>query len=213
MEVTQNVQAQGEIISSLQWLGRSRSGVHVSDLVLCLRKSYLRAVHEILPTEEEVLFWLVGRGYHAALEGYEQPSEVSLVRDGLMGTPDQVILENGRVIPVEIKSTRQSVNKDILENIWWLRTIKAYCFLCSTTFGRLVVLNIIGDWKDIAPQLRVFDFGFTPEEIQENWEWLQARKALYLESFEKRTLPPLEKTPAWMCKSCVVVKYCGESGK
>jgi len=157
-----------------------------------------------------MLFWLVGRGYHAVLEDYKHPSEVALVRDDLAGTPDQVVLVNGQVVPVEIKSTRQSVNKNILENFWWLITLKAYCYLCSTTLGRLIVLNIVGDWKDITPRLRVFDFRFTPEEVQENWDWLLARKQLYLSSLEKQTLPPLEKTPAWMCKSCVVADYCKE---
>jgi hypothetical protein len=55
----------------------------------------------------------------------------------------------------------------------WLVQIKAYCALVGTTFGRLHVLFVNGNYADERePQYRSWDLRFTEREVEENWMML-----------------------------------------
>src|SRR3954467_8123632 len=89
-------------------------GIHVSDLIYCLRKAWYKRNGYTEPesVEQDTMF-LMGQGHHGLLqcEGeYEKAIPLALAGETVHGTVD-LCLPDGT--PVEIKTTRYSANKDV----------------------------------------------------------------------------------------------------
>ncbi len=207
MKVLINNTERDRIINSLrQKVEKERKGIHITDLIYCLRKAYFRKILNIPPTEEQVLYYATGLFYHNLFE--ENLREIEIELDGITGTLDCIGFIDDTTIPVEIKTTRISSNKDILDMKHWLIQLKGYAKLIGSSRARLIVLHLVGDWKNPSPQLLCYDFEFTREEIDENWSWLISRRDILLDALDKGILPSIETRFAeWECEKQVCECY------
>jgi len=89
-----------------------------------------------------------------------------------------------RTLPIihEVKWTYKSTNtigkmdttERLRKNWIWLAQMKAYCIARGTRFSWLHVYFVNGDYKrPLQPQLWLFRFEFTEDELQENWEFFK----------------------------------------
>lgn len=204
MLVIEEPQRVSQLLARYAGRHRVREGVHISDLVLCLRRTYFKQKYQIAPTIEELLYWIVGQGYHELLEGTPL-REVAMTEDGITGTVDSLTTDLGYVVPEEFKSTRQSAKRDVRENSWWIRQTAGYAKLFHVTEVRLTPLYIMGNWgKDTTPRLKPLRLVFTQEEIDTYWGWFKARRDLLLCCLEAGEPPQIEKEelPDWFCGAC-----------
>jgi len=183
-----------------------RTGIHVSDLANpCLRKIYYIRKNLVKPTNEDLLRWLIGKGYHQLLEGPIQ--EIELQIDGITGTID-CLERDGEMLPVEFKSVRASSNKEISEYVWWLEQFQSYLKLFGSNTGLLYVLHLMGNWKPpTEPHLRAYKLWFTDKEISDNWHEMLRRKELLLEALRNNN-PPDRTKFEWACKACSAKEIC-----
>jgi len=179
---------------------KEREGIHVHDLLFCMRKTYLQKKGLLPPTDEDLVYWVIGQGYHKLLEG--EISEFELPRDGIIGTIDTILLEGRTVVPVEFKSTRASSRKSIEEMPHWIEQIKAYCYIVGTLEVRLRVLYLMGNYRGLKPQFKSYRIKFTKEEIDSFWQELLSRKRELENALERSELPPPKPRYVWECERC-----------
>lgn len=194
----------------------SRTGVHVSDLILCIRKSWLER-NAFTPQDRDLLVWLRGQS-HENLLREEHPGPASLAYclscsellrpeetccpscgdTPIVGTVDWT----RKGMPVEAKSTMKSSRADLYELAHYADQALTYALMRGKNEARVVVYHVNGNWKgDTDPVLRVWRVQFDPGEKEELRRTLLRRKA----KFESDTMPPLdEDSPvySWICKYC-----------
>jgi len=183
-----------------------REGIHVSDLLFCPRKTYLQKKGLLPPSDEELLYWVIGKGYHSLLEG--EISEVQLQIDGVIGTLDTIQLEGNLVVPVEFKSTRASSRREVLEMSHWIEQCLAYAKICGVSQVRLRILYLMGDYRELKPQLKSFILKFTEEEVENFWTKLLSRKHYLQFALENSSPPPPQPKYDWECQRCPERKTC-----
>jgi len=186
---------------------REREGIHVYDLLFCQRRVYLQKKGLLPPTDEDLIYWAIGKGYHSLLEG--EISEIELERDGIRGTIDTIVLEGSAIVPVEFKSTRISSRKRISEMEHWVDQVKAYCYLVGVLRARLRVLYLMGNYRGkLQPEFKSFILKFTKEEIESFWQELLPRKRGLERALERSELPPAKPRYAWECERCAERDPC-----
>jgi hypothetical protein len=110
-----------------------------------------------------------GFGPYADTERYITPGELHL--DGIYGTPDWIDTVDYCV--EEFKATYRSSRRPLDPDFWhWLVQIKAYCRLLQTTWARLRVFYVNGNYRDSGPQYKAYRLSFTALEIDDNWRML-----------------------------------------
>ena len=89
--------------------GDIRDGIHVSDLVYCLREAYFRKTNPVAFTEKQLGYFVDGARRHGELQNLlGAKNEVQVERFGVLGSID-VLLDK----PCEIKTTRAKFHKEI----------------------------------------------------------------------------------------------------
>lgn len=178
--------------------GRERGGVHVSDLVLCLRESFYRKTQPLPSTVEELGFFVDGAARHSALEGLSGfRCEVPLKRWGIVGTVDML-----GDYPLEYKSTRA---RSSLPSHYW-RQLKYYCVLLAVDQGYLVVQRLHGEdpWEFYQAKFNSEEIAATTTEIWERAKLL--REALEVKNVSM--LPIVGEALAWKCLRCKYRLVC-----
>lgn len=177
-----------EILKRFQ---KERTGIHLSDLDLCLKKAYYRRLHPQPITPKQGIMYAIGYG----VQEYLWPGEeVPLVVDGINCSPDSY---KGN----EVKTTRASMkNFDPLKPHWLLR-IKGYCKALGITKYLLSVIFLL------PSELLTWEFHFTPEEIEENWKEVLMRRDILKLALETNSPPIPDFHQDWECK-----KYCECTG-
>lgn len=186
MQIRENLEARDQILGAAIERMHERSlerapGLHVSELVYCLRAAWYKR-QGIKPPEDanaqaiENSIFLLGQGHHAVLQPEEGAEMHCILVDrtnelSIFGTIDVFKPDNplwSRV--TEIKTTRYSSNKPLAEGMpQYLEQLASYCLMEKTTLGRVVVWHIMGDYRgNRNPILRVWDVDFDPEEL-ERW--------------------------------------------
>jgi len=179
-----------------------RKGIHVSDLTSpCLKQSYFIKKGLCRPRDENILTWMIGIACHELLEG--EIHDVPLELDGIHASIDFV--KRDEALPVEIKSTRQSVEKDFVKNQWWLEQIMCYVKIFGGNRALLYIVYLMGDWKETMAGYKPWELEFTDKEIDDNWAEMLRRRDILLRSLEIDT-PPVGPRLAWACKNCYVEK-------
>ena len=194
MEIKANTQLYDTILNSLRDKFKDRQGIHLSDLIFCLRKAYFRKMLESPPaTEEQLMLFATGFAFQSWMfPGQEKEYEL----DGIKCSPDA----HG----IEFKTTRASIAKF---NVWdmehWLRQIKGYCKVLELIEFDLVVLFLMGSYKPPFPTLGTpFHLIFTQQEINDNWAYMLNRKSI-LEYALTMSIPPVQHTEMdWEGKFC-----------
>jgi hypothetical protein len=168
-----------------------RSGIHSSDLIYCLTRSYHSKVDYIPPTEAESLTFSIGLGLERVIIQHTATRVEPIEIEGVWLSPD-FLLQN---IHSELKTTRWGENHDLPST--WLQQVMNYCYATDHLVYNLVVLHII------PAKLRGWRLFFTQEEIEENWGYMLQRKEV-LEQALNDQVPPREFTynEDWECANC-----------
>lgn len=180
-----------------------RTGIHVSDLSLCLRKAYYRKKGlSPPPTKETCLLWATGYAFQAFM--FPKEIEIPVIVDGIHCTPD---ISSG----IEVKSTRQSSKKFSLETMGhWNIQILAYCKALNTLEYDLSVIFLMGNYAPPFPLLDSWHIETTEEEVESNWVYLLERKEL-LETALKNNIAPEPLCAPWEGKYCENIHLCKET--
>jgi len=182
---------------------------HLTELVYCLTKSYYDREKPVEPTEREILLFCLGIGLEKHLL-VAQRKQVSGCHEGIFYSPDFINLTG---FPGELKTTRSSSSKfgEGFFPITWERQILGYMKCFSVTSYNLTVLFLMGNWKPPFPELRSYRVEASIDEINENWNWIQARKIILDECRKNKVVPtPQRFCEAWECKECRYWIRCEE---
>lgn len=187
------------------------TGIHLSDLLVCLARSYYNRMVGTPVSQEPVinLQFMLGEAFHAWLE--VQP-EHPMLFDGRWQTPDQVETETGILLPVEIKSTRYSSAKGLVD--YHLDQLAGYCLGYGVNKGRMVVLYMMGDYgANRQPQFSVADVEFSDAELARWRKHLNYRQELLQHALDTGAPPSLNQRLSWACGTCVYKGLVCPGGK
>ena len=116
-----------------------RVGIHATDL-LWPRQSVFRKLQGSRITERDVVFFALGAGEgEVAEELMGRRREVMVIHKGIIHTVDSVVEEGGRLIPVEIKTTRASPPS---VKRHYLLQLGMYCLAMHVDHGKLVIFYL-----------------------------------------------------------------------
>jgi len=208
MEWKRNVNFEDTLLDQM-WEGikEEREGISVTGLLYCLTKNfYQKQVDNAKPDRKTLLFFTTGLALEkvildGVMQGYQKPTE---------GEYEGIAFHTDSFDPItgvdEFKSTRKKMTDlptgDDL-GVEWHRQFKAYCKMHNVTKGRFIVLQVI------YPDLYAFDCEYTQEEIDENWDYILARKELYESFAEKGERPtPFTTNQEWECRNCTYKMIC-----
>lgn len=188
-------------------------GVHVTDLVGCLRKAwYARHGYQSPPDPDLDSIFLLGESHHLLLQpqkGSELPVRIQVgtsVYQEVHGTID-IYLPGSPLFehPTEVKSTRYADDKDPAYSMpHYVDQLASYCLAVGDKKGRLLVWHI----GDTPPILRAWEVTFTEEELEAWGSELERRYSL----LECESEPPLEEHYTRECRTCPFRKRRGGSG-
>ena len=181
----------------------SRPGIHVSDLIYCLRQSFYRKNYPKPHSTKTLQFFVDGARRHEALqELLGVDSEVKVKKFGVVGSID--ILTN---YPVEIKTTRA---KNVLPSHYF-KQLGYYCIMCGVSEGYLIVQRI--NCKNNNPW-EFYHIQWNKEEITKLENELREKAKLFSEAMENKNpclLPKIEQSMRWKCRYCSYQNECLKS--
>jgi len=203
----ENPEAAAQILAEARERVDARSlrapGVHVSDLIRCLRRSWYEKRGYVASDPGVDSIMLLGHGHHGVLQP-PAGAEMHVTLAGevpIHGTIDVYLPENKLwTHPTEIKSTRYSSEKPVIDGLGqYIEQLAAYCLIVGDPTGRLVIWHLMGNYSTSrAPKLRVWDIIFEEGEL-ESWEPELRRRAAILIGDEE---PSLDEHFEWECKDC-----------
>lgn len=189
-----------------------RSGVHVSDLVLCPRKAILRKLEPNPTTMLELNFFTSGRAIHdaiqilAASEGDRFEIEKEVFYEGIVAHIDLFDKKNN--IPIECKSMRTKAVKEPKPH--HVEQLKCYMAMTGATKG--IILYQLLMHFDNEP-FAEFVVEMTEKQIQEQLVKMKSTAENFRVNLEQKT--PMEaigvlqnKDLNWLCNSCPYVQRC-----
>lgn len=166
-----------------------RSGIHLSDLDLCLGKAFYRKTAPLPATEEQLMYYVRGQ---AIQEWALAEKEVKQEHDGIQMSLDSPLA--GRFL--EFKTTAASAKEFDPAKPHWMRRLMGYCkwFGGNTAYLTVYFLfqNRLQSWK----------FTFIEKELALNWKDILARKERLIAAIKAKTYPEPDEHEAWECNSC-----------
>jgi hypothetical protein len=180
-----------------------RGGIKLSDL-LYPRRSYHSKMHPMPPSDEEIQYWVVGRGHEDAVHriaGLEK--EDSKVWNGIWYGIDFYVGH-----PIEMKTRRGYLAKEGEEEDRYdsyLKQLIGYCACEDKMTGELWVWSLL-EKKDAfrsAPEMACYDCTFTREEIEDEKQRLMDTKRLLMSALagDEDAYNSFQDCPQWMCFS------------
>ncbi len=197
------------------------SEVHVSDLLLCMRQSYLDKLHRPELPDSKVLMFVAGKGHHDRLEAglhdntmpdlkadesgdtvitRAADGEVSMKWKGIIGTVDA--MWNG--LPVEIK-TNYIYYAAAQPSTSYIKQLKSYCVLLGVNAGYIVVfyVNHHNEAKRREPLMKSYHVTFTARELDNHRKVLLANNATFNAAVGLKIPPPMvARGDKWLCDYC-----------
>ena len=195
-------------LSDLYHIKQKRVGIHLSTLVYCLTKSQMDVSGGIEPTDNEVMLFALGLGLQDVLTPGGTATPV-YTKDGIIYSPDFVFELGGWL--VELKTTRQSAKRGAAHEFpeTWIEYIKGGSYIVGKEFYDLSVLYLMGNYSPPFPLMKSFRLEFTPEELEENWNHILDRKAVYEKHIESRDIIlPKKYAKSWECSYCRFKLVC-----
>lgn len=201
-----------ERIRELMYTERT-PGAHVSDLVLCLRKSRARK-DGLVPSfsPSDLLVFAVGHAIQDYITG--RAPETPLYKDGISGNCDWVD-EDGT--PWEVKATYASAARNVADNQHYFDQLGSYCYMLGKTKAYLAVFYLNGyyDFQRKKPRegavpgeravLKVYEVEWEWAELEALWEELQFRAELMSTARHWEELP-IQYHYTWECDYCPLFK-------
>lgn len=204
MKLSPEVALKEKLIAALQErYGKDRDGIHVTDLIYCLREVYFRKKYPQPITETELMFFVDGAERHsilAGLAGFE--AEKSINYGSVAGTVD-MIAEG----PVEIKTTR--ANKGLPPH--YLKQLGYYCAMLDVNKGFLLVQRLNN--RDSPWDLQSVEW--SNKELEDMRSELVTNSTLLMNAIETGNPSKLAKHNgdpelSWKCRYCKYVEQCGK---
>jgi hypothetical protein len=93
-------------------------------------------------------------------------------KDGVIFTPDAMLIRLPEALLEEWKCTWTSCNRWIEDRKQWWIQIMAYCHALDLNAATVRVLYINGTWRPPIPRTRHYRATFNKRELQENWDML-----------------------------------------
>jgi len=206
MKLTKNPALKQKFLLKLQKrYDISRTGIHVSDLVYCLREAYWKKKDPQPQTVKTLSFFVDGARRHEALqELLDVDSEVEVEKYGVVGHVDMLEEDLFNFIPVEVKTTRSQ--NSLPEH--YLKQLGFYAVLLGVKSGCLVIQRLINEdpWEFYLVE-------WTHEEITELEEEMKHKASLLQNALKNETpeiLPKAEQTMNWKCQNCLYKQRCGD---
>jgi CRISPR/Cas system-associated exonuclease Cas4 (RecB family) len=233
-QVTENKELEKYFVDNLtrMYNERERIGIHVSDLVYCLRKPYYRKYVPVSQSLKTLLYFLDGEQRHKGFQGLvpNLENEVEIDNYGIVGTMDlfdpcSIVIGkcNGMGI-IEIKTTRAKPRGIIPPH--YLRQGAYYCIVKDTNKFTLMTQHI--NHSEVVFQ----DIEFNDEELNVFKEQMLNDKDILAVTFslvnvklkEAKTLeeaqeiilkyavniPPAREGMEWMCNNCEYEGNCAK---
>jgi len=181
-----------------------RVGVHATDL-LWPRQAVFRKLQGSRVSERDAVFFALGAGEgEVAEELMGRKREVVVLHNGVIHTVDSIIYERGRLIPVEIKTTRASPPS--VKNHYLLQ-LGMYCAALKADYGKLVIFylndGVVEAYKaSYPPELRRKIDEFEVEKRREIEEAIRLRNPL------KASCVAGDPELDWKCLTCQYWRKC-----
>jgi len=184
-----------------------RVGIHATDL-LWPRQAVFRKLQGSRVSERDAVFFALGAGEgEVAEELMGRKREVVVLHNDVIHTVDSILYEYGRLIPVEIKTTRSSPPS--VKNHYLLQ-LGMYCTALKVEYGRLVVFYL----NDGA--IETYRVGYPPE-LRKKIDEFEVEKRREIEEAMRLRNPLKASCVAgdpeldWKCLTCQYWRKC--SGK
>jgi hypothetical protein len=168
-----------------------REDIHLSDLVAAPRRAYWQRVLPLPATDDEIGYWVAGRGHEDALGRISDlvPSEERawLPGEGTSSGAAPIVFRpdffwRGR--PAEFKTRRANLAEPGQEAVIYdsyIEQLRGYCAMLGVTEGYLIVLSLL-EGRDTnpltptRPEIRVYDVCFEAQELAAMREQLAQRR-------------------------------------
>lgn len=188
------------IVGLSKEFGEIRHGIHVSDVLYCLRLAYFEKTNPKPIDEVDLNFFVDGDNRHRSLQRISGlKKEVTLEKYGVVGHLD--LFKNGE--PIEIKTTRAA--KGVSNH--YVRQLGYYCVLANTNKGHLIIQRILNKdepWEWYA-------VNYNKEEIERLDSELKHDAELLQEALETQNIQGLPRTRyPWKCRYCKYYYECRE---
>jgi len=190
-----------------------RKGIHISDLVLCLRKAVRNRLDPAPLTDLDLRNFNQGRSHHQTVQqlakrlkkkGHEVVAEKEKYFNDIVGHMDLLIDGN---LPVEVKTTRQ---RNATPSDHYYTQLRYYMALMGTTKGKIIVESYNAEetpWTET-------DVTFMNGEIEMNLQQINEKKGIFKNALDKKDwllAPPINiKDPKenWLCRKCPYKTPC-----
>jgi CRISPR/Cas system-associated exonuclease Cas4 (RecB family) len=181
-----------------------RTGIHVSDLTLCLRKAYYSRTSPREPTPETLGYYVDGGRRDFIIKGLLGTKVTASEKDGIWFTPDSID-EMGN--PIEIKTTRapEGISRHYLTQLAY------YMVLLAKDKGRLVIQRV-GFRRNDMP-FEAYDYEFEPGEMERYRQEMHDKRDALKRALDQRDA---SKVPSvrhdlvynWLCRTCSWNQEC-----
>jgi len=184
-------------------------GVHVSELVGCLRKAWYARRRDAPPDPDLDAIFLLGESHHLLLQP-QKGSELGvtiIVPGGMIHGTIDIFLPGSPLFKrvTEVKSTRFGDDKEPAYSMpWYIDQLASYCLAVGQPEGQLLIWHI----GDTPPILRAWEIDFTERELE---AWRGELKRRY-DLLECESIPPLEEHYTRECRTCPWKKRRGGVG-
>lgn len=221
-------------------IGSGRPGLHQSELIYCLTKSYWARTDPEPPTEKEVLLFSVGFMMERVIFK-ETPEPIEL--DSITVSLDSIVPFG----PIDLKTTRRWAKgrKDEDGFQWpesWKKAFAAYRYVlnhmcicghaaayhkddwcthpglptcyCRGGFTRPEPSYTFGAvvLHLMEPEMSAWTITYTPEELEAHWEYLLERRDQFHLMLVNDDPQPFVHNEAWECRDCTYLMRCQLQG-
>lgn len=196
-----------------------RSGTHVSDIIMCIRKNALRRIEPVPTTMKELNFFTSGRAIGDAIQQLSKYSagkfiiEHEVEMDGIVAHID--LYDSEHNIPIECKSMRVKEIKPDGDGVvrpkpHHLEQIKNYMTMVDSDTGYLLYQFLMH--FDETP-FAEFEVHMTKEERELQKLRMKSNQIIFeraVASKDGMIADPVieDKTLNWLCNSCPYVDRC-----
>ncbi len=200
---------ENKLIDSYTNESRDDGKVHVSDLLICMRKPEIQRQYEPSWTMRTLLMFTFGKSFEKFIFQTILPEatrELEVEEDGIVGHIDFATDDLDYECKLTWTKERDDPN-DLFEKQWyWLEQAGTYAIMRRRYSCRFAVIHI-PSWP--VPSLRIYRVTWTKEELGELWEIMQNRKEYYLSMITQGKYPHKTQHKQF-CKSCAVEEICGK---
>ncbi len=199
---------------------KTREGIHVSDLNLCLRETVFRRIKPQEIKDKEISFFTVGRAIHDCLQNlaqyfpkYEVEKEINYGIDGITLKAHIDLYDKEKNIPIEAKTVRSNkVSPNGEPKSFNITQLKMYMTLVDANIG-FIIYQLLLDYNDFP--FKVFEVRMSKEERQAMLESMVSDAYHLQMNIDNRT-PENTKHVAndqdlnWKCNYCRFSNECYE---